>query len=63
MSDEQGKQIAAIFVEYEIWPLRAIYRLYFADDGQTDDEVRATYMAENPSHRIRKIGRENVEGL
>lgn len=55
-----------IRVEYELPPLRAIYHKDFADDGQTDEEIRQHFPSvlprEDTNPRIRKISRGLWEG-
>jgi hypothetical protein len=46
-----------IRIEYEFPMLRAIYFAQYHDDGQSDDEVREAFAAEQPRARVRKIER------
>lgn len=56
------KEQKAIYVEYEIPPLRAVYHRYFEDDGQTDDEVREEFQSTDNGLRVRilKVDRRTI---
>lgn len=43
-------------VEYEVFPLRAIYFAYF-DGTYTEDEVKTIFHRDYPHRKIRNIGK------
>jgi hypothetical protein len=53
---EQASQ-TMIRVEYENPPMRAIYFEYYADNGESDEQIQAGFAELHPHSNIRKIER------